>query len=309
MKWIFLFTCLSPFAFALTEQVLFIDSGSDNNQAWSKHTSSEELNVKKLLELLSRSPKGKELLKEAAEKAALKGQSIEEVIRPGDGSLTDTTLVRKFYPDRPERVTYETKSKVFINKAMPWREALLDLAHELTHYIHRETFNPYTLNFSAQDFVSSTIEGNGGEVHAFMSECLVMRELFTKDYAQNSNCSAIQDERGAPVRAKAVELFYQVGSFYSHIKKVMDEKGALGHFPKLTDEKIKFISSAYGVPYPLAALYEYQTVLTKVCENDKRRLTYMEQSRPQGGRAPASLETFRASLEKRCQNIQKIAQD
>ena len=34
----------------------------------------------------------------------------------------------------------------------------------------------------------------------------------------------------------------------------------------------------YAVPYPLAALREYETIMSKVCENDYKRLAYMRES-------------------------------
>ena len=75
---------------------------------------------------------------------------------------------------------------------------------------------------------------------------------------------------------------------------------------EITKEKINFISSAYGVPYPMAALMEYDLVLEKVCENDKKRLAYMQQGpkRNSASRGPASVsetqEKFVASYSVRC---------
>lgn len=272
---------------------------------WSEYTGSTEVNVLRLVEVLERSHTGKALVTAAAAKARASGLTLNDLITAGEGSLTDTTLIRKFHPDSPEDVAFETRSRVYINKHLAWREALLDLAHELTHYVSREPFNPYTLNFSLGDFVRSTIEGKGGEAHAFVNECLVMRELFTTELAQDSNCAQIgwgQDSSTALSRASA--LFYHMGSFYPQMKKVVDERGILKDFPSLSDQKIKFISSAYGLPYPLAAIQEYQSVLSKVCENDRRRLTYMAAPR---GRAPASLEKFRVSVEERCRTVSQVS--
>jgi hypothetical protein len=226
--------------------------------------------------------------------------TLTDLVLPGEGSLTDTTLVRKFHPDTPENVAFETRSKVYINRHLSWRDALLDLAHELTHYVHREPFNPYTLNFSLPDFVRSTIEGEGGEAHAFVTECQVMRELYTSEFAQDSNCSQIDAGHGQMNKARANELFYHLGQFYPQMKKIVESRGITSDFPHLSSDKIKFVSSAYGLPYPLAAMEEYQAVLTKVCENDRRRLTFMTAPT---GRSPASVEKFRQDVELRCPRI------
>ena len=266
---------------------------------WSKYTSSGDANVLRLVELLQRSTAGEALIKAAGAKASQSGLTITDLIEAGEGSLTDITLIRKFHPDTPENVVFETRSKVYINRHLPWREALLDLAHELTHYVYREPFNPYTLNFSLPDFVRSTIEGQGGEAHAFVTECQVMSELFTTEFSQDNNCSMIRGA-GTLERKRASELFYHVGTFYPQMKKIVEGRGIASEFPSIKDEKIKFVSSAYGLPYPMAAIEEYQSVLAKVCENDRRRLAYMS-----SGRAPASVEKFRASIEARCPTVSK----
>ena len=63
-----------------------------------------------------------------------------------------------------------------------------------------------------------------------------------------------------------------------------------------------FISSAYGLPYPLAAVHEYEAIMERVCQNDNRRLAIMRRN---ASRSPSSVEQARlrslASVhEKRC---------
>jgi hypothetical protein len=296
MKWIFTLIFCSTFSFAHEAKTIIVEAPMGTH--WAKWTASEETNVARLIELLQRSETGAKLISLASRKARAQGLTLADVIKAGEGSLTDTTLIRKFHPESPENVAFESRSVVYVNRQLAWREGLLDLAHELTHFVYRENFNPYTINFSLVDFVRSTIEGQGGEVHAFMTECRVMRELFTRDYVQDSNCSGIDKGRGDLDQGKAAEMFYHVGGFYSQIKKALADRGIIHHFPHLSVEKIKFVSSAYGLPYPLAAIQEYQTVLAKVCENDRRRLSYMQQ-----GRAPASVEKFRQDVEIRCPRV------
>jgi hypothetical protein len=269
-------------------------------RTWMDYTSSAELNLKKLLELLSRSRSGEKLIKEAAYKASLSGQTLTDVIKVGEGSLTDTTLVRKFSPQSPEHVIYESRSVVYINKNLAWDDALLDLAHELTHYVYRDGFNPYSESFNPKDFIKSTIEGNGGEVQAFLTECRVLRELFSKKVASRSNCQKIEDDSGQLSYTKAVELFYHVGSYYDGLKTQFQKREIASSFSDLKPEKINFISSAYGVPYPVAALMEYDLVVNKVCENDKKRLAYMQQG-PQRGPASQNMNSkFMESYSARC---------
>jgi hypothetical protein len=138
-----------------------------------------------------------------------------------------------------------------------------------------------------------------------MTECRVLKELFTKQVQSRSHCQKIEDESGQFSFTKTVDLFYHVGSYYDSFQKKLEDRSIASAFSQLKGSKINFISSAYGVPYPVAALMEYDLVVGKVCENDKRRLAYMQQSSTLSGtRAPASTtpdqEKFLASFEARC---------
>lgn len=270
---------------AVVEKTIHVEGSLSSKRTWMDYTSSSELNLKKLMELLMRSDSGVRILKEAQFKASRSGQTLDDVIKVGDSSLTDTTLVRKFSPTAPEHVVYETRSIVYINRNLAWDDALLDLAHELTHFVYRDGFNPYSESFNATDFIKSTIEGNGGEVQAFLTECRVLKELFSKQVQIRSNCKKIEDESGKLSYQKAVELFYHVGSYYDGFHSQLQKRDIASSFSDLKSEKINFISSAYGVPYPVAALMEFDLVLNKVCENDKKRLAYMQQA---PDRSPAS---------------------
>lgn len=272
-------------SWAVEEKNLHVEGRMSSAKSWSAYTSSDEINLQKLLDLLARSSTGEKLIKEARFKAARTGHLIEDVIKVGDSSLTDTTLVRKFSPHSPEHVIYESRSVVYINRNLRWDDALLDLAHELTHYVYREGFNPYSETFNAKDFIKSTIEGSGGEVQAFMTECKVLSELFSRRVQTRTNCQKIYDRSGRISFAKAVELFYHVGSYFDGLKEQLVKRDIASSFSDLKNEKITFVSSAYGVPYPVAALMEFDLVLNKVCENDKKRLAYMQQG---PSRSPAS---------------------
>lgn len=287
-------------ALATEEKTLHVE-GSMSRGTWMDYTSSSDLNLKKLFELLGRSRTGEKLIKEAQYKAARMGNLLTDVVKVGDSSLTDTTLVRKFSPHSPEHVIYESRSVVYISRHLAWDDALLDLAHELTHFVYRGSFNPYSDSFNAKDFIKATIEGEGGEVQAFLTECRVLKELFSTRVQSRSHCQKIENAGGELSYTKAVELFYHVGSYYPTFHQQLQNREIASSFSDLKSEKINFISSAYGVPYPLAALMEYDLVLNKVCENDRKRLAYMQQG-PQ--RTPASAtvgkEKFQESFSARC---------
>ncbi len=297
---ILLLISLSLPLFAVEERTIHVE-GSMSRGTWNDYTSSSELNLKKLFELLGRSRTGEKLIKEAQFKAAQNGLTLTDVVKVGDSSLTDTTLVRKFSPHSPEHVIYESRSVVYINRHLAWDDALLDLAHELTHFVYRGSFNPYSESFNAKDFIKSTIEGEGGEVQAFLTECRVLKELFSTKVQSRSHCQKIENSDGVLSYKRAVELFYHVGPYYASFHKQLQNRQIASSFSDLNEEKINFISSAYGVPYPLAAMMEYDLVLNKVCENDRKRLAYMQQG-PKRGPASESLgkDHFKDTHEARC---------
>jgi len=113
---------------AVEEKTIHVE-GQMSRGSWMDFTSSPELNLKKLFELLGHSRTGEKLIKEAQYKASRTGQTLHDVVKAGESSLTDTTLVRKFSPHSPEHVIYESRSMVFISRHLGWDDALLDLAH------------------------------------------------------------------------------------------------------------------------------------------------------------------------------------
>jgi hypothetical protein len=271
------------------------------SQQWMEFSRSSEVNVQRLLELLGRSTTGGKLLSAAQRKADQTGLKLLDVVIPGESSITDTTLIRRFHPEQPDKIDYHVESKIYLNRHLTWKDGLLDLAHELQHYIARDVFNPYQDNYDLEAFILSTIEGVGGEVQAFLTECQVLSELFSQKHYQESACGDIDPKLSRAEKVlMAKKLFYQVGSFYPQMQLISKKFGLSDKFDLLTDKKIKFISSAYGLPYPVAAYYEYQTVLNKVCENDRKRLAYLRQDK---GRSPASYTDLAQKLSRRCQLV------
>jgi hypothetical protein len=261
-----------------------------SQRTWLELGKSERESIESLIRILERSPTGLKLLQAASLKARETGRTLSDVIAAGEGSLTDTTLTRRFTPEAPDQVIYESRSVVYLNRRLNVREAILDLAHELTHFTYREPFNPYTNKFTLKSFVRSTVEGEGGEVEAFMMECQVLFELFPEESQSRSHCQQVVDPTSGKLsKARGIENFYRIGAYRDHFVKEMSEFNlAKDDLPMLSGLEPLFISSAWGLPYPVAAFREYVTIMGRACENDMKRLEIL---RTAIARAPASMES------------------
>lgn len=259
----------------------------DQQTAWIELAETEEESIKRLLDLLRESETGEKILKKADKRARGLGEELSDVVLAGEGSLTDTTLIRRFSPNNPNEMEYETRSKVYVNRRLRIVDAVLDLAHELTHYSFRTPFNPYNKNFTLEGFVKSTVEGTGGEVEAFLIECQVLEELFPQEAKQRENCRKIIDpETGRFSKKLGIEHFYRVGAHMRSFKQEMqDYELKERDFPYLSQNQALFISSAWGLPYPVAAFKEYVTIMGRACENDLKRLSLLKNRL---SRSPAS---------------------
>lgn len=258
--------------------VFDVEADLNFGKSWYQKEKSDEENIKRLADGLAKIPSGKLVLQKAKEKAKENGQTLYDVVGIGDGSLTDTTLIRRFSAANPAHVMYETKSKVFLNRHLKTLDALLDFAHELTHYTYREAFNPYDFHFHLKDFIKSTIEGKGGEVDAYIVECQVLKELLPGEGFFKSHCPKIYDEKiGALSKELGIEEFYKVGSHFEILKKDLEKFSVNeGDLPKSSGKEAIFISSAWGLPYPVAAVKEYANIMERVCKNDQKRISLME---------------------------------
>lgn len=292
------FLLLTIFSFHTQAEYIGLDEFRPK-KSWVAHSNNERKNIRHLIITLAKSKTGKALLLEAKKKAEKEDKTLLDIVAEGHGSLTDTTLIRRFTTGNPDHITYETTSKVFINRDLNQYDALLDLAHELTHYVYRTNFNPYQKNFDLGEFIKNTVEGQGGEVQAFIMECTIHRELFPKDFGNRHNCKKIIDEKSGKFSfAKAVKSFYKVGDYFESFVSVLNKHGLMEKFPDVNADQVSFISSAYGIPYPVAAFEEYISVLNKVCENDKKRIGYFKEK---SGRSPASIQKFEKDYLARCQ--------
>jgi hypothetical protein len=262
------------------------EQGPGLNQRWIHLATTPEESLGKLVALLAKSQTGRTIIKSASAKAKEQGQSLKEVLFVGESSLTDTTLMRRFVPTAPDEVTYETKSVVYLNRHLSVFDGLIDLAHELTHFNERQAFNPYRVNFTLKEFIASTVEGPGGEVEAYLSECQVLKELFPDFIRERSNCANVMEDDGGLSREKGIAHFYRIGGHMQQMQKELERyRVPTSDFPRLSGDTPIFISSAYGLPYPIAAVHEYTSIMGKACENDRRRLSLMEMRQ---AREPAS---------------------
>lgn len=273
-------------------KVIDVDEDVNYNEPWYKKTRSDEENFKRLVNALKRVETGKKVIEKATQKAAQQGYTLYDVVAIGDGSLTDTTLIRRFSASNPAQVVYETRSKVYLNRHLKMMDALLDFAHELTHFTYREPFNPYDSRFHLKDFIKSTVEGRGGEVDAYMVECKVLKELLPGEGFTRSNCPKVFDHKsGTLSKDLGVQEFYKVGRHFDGLKKDL-EKFAVTEkdLPQASGNDALFISSAWGLPYPVAAVKEYVNIMDRVCKNDKNRIALMQEKI---GRSPASSDSLK----------------
>lgn len=256
---------------------------------WFDDSFANEHNLHKVIQIIERSSLGRDLIQKSKEQAKANGKTLYEVILPGESSLTDTTLLRRYSKSNPSHVNYINKSVVYLNKELSLKDAVLDLVHELTHFVYRGPFNPYKQNYHLDEFIKMTIEGEGGELHAFINECKVKKQIFKED-SIDGTCSEIV-KNGKVEFEVGKERFYRSGQYHSRITEALKKFNIqTNSFPYLTEKSPVFISSAYGVPYTMAAVMEYASVMQRACQNDERRIVLFEQHLfgPDRGRSPAS---------------------
>lgn len=254
-------------------------------KSWRHLAKNDKESISQLLKIIESAPLGAKLLDKARLKAAQQSKRLEEVITPGEVSVTDTTLIRRFSAIDPTEIEYEARSKVYLDRTHNVKNAVLDLVHELTHYVYKEPFNPYRPKFSITKFMKDTIEGKGGEVDAFVLECKVGKHIFGRG-SISPQCQNIINREGEFSKNLAKYEFYKLGEYFGDfVRHAKKHNLDLNHLRYISRENGQLISSAWGSPYPMAVLEEYSTIMGKVCENDRKRLSYFQENL---GRQPAS---------------------
>lgn len=279
-------------------------------KSWTTLAKSSEKSFKVLLQILDRSPTARKVIAKAEDRASTQEQTLLSILSPGETSLSDMTLVRRFSSSDPSKVTYATQGKIYLNRSLYVFDAALDLIHELTHFSLRDTFNPYRENFTIKEFIASTIEGRGGEVDAYMVECQVLSEIAPQLERSHSVCQKIRDPKTFKLsRYHAIREFYKVGDEYSAFNKSIAAYNIeRGEVSAVSDDEPTFISSAYNLPYPLAAIKEYESIMSRACKNDLKRMALFTSKI---GRSPASaeplfkkaLDSIKGSYENRCKRF------
>lgn len=277
-------------------------SGEIKKKNWLDLADSHKQSIKEIINVIETSKAGLKLIAKARLKARMEDKSLLDVIQVGDVSITDTTLVRRFSPSRPGEIKYSTKSIVYIDRSLSAKNAVLDLSHELTHYVYKKPFNPYKEDFELSVFMYDTIEAEGGEVDAFLKECEIALDIFGKSML-SGQCQEVFNGEGFS-RAKSVEEFYKLGLHYNEFVEKSDKLKLNTSRLPISSRNSTLISSAWGVPYPLSVIEEFETIMGKVCRNDKKRLTYFDSNK---GRFPASAPSRITKLyndyHRRCKNF------
>lgn len=247
--------------------------GSSYSRNWLQGKSDREA-IDNLLNILKTTDTGRKIIETSKKRAKSFGVTLESVIYVGDVSITDTKIMRKFNSVSPERVEYKAIVKVFINKNLTLKDAVLDLAHELTHYAIKESFNPYEMKLSAKEYIVEILEGKGGEVDAYLNECRVISELFPS-FVGHSKCRMVMNHDGSLSKFKGAQQFYKIGIYFKDYVELLKKKGIESkEMPFLNDEVAVFISAAQGLPYPVASYREYLEMMERVCQNDFKRISY-----------------------------------
>lgn len=264
--------------------VISYDTPWDKKWTTAMGEGKQRLAIRHMIETLERSLTARKLLAKARLKAKIRNKNLEDVIIPGPVSITDSTVVRRFSSKNPLVVEYEHQLKIYLNSDLSFKDALLDLAHELEHFTHRPESNPYEHNKSLHEFIVEMIEGEGGEGAAVYKECMIAEEIFGSSYTRNSSCVRLK-ENDSYQWSLVVENFYRVGEFFDEFTKHFRSSDGrnpasdivTNYFPQLAKKQPVFVSSAYGLPYPLAAIMEYKKIEQTVCQNEQKRLGFLNQ--------------------------------
>ena len=289
--------CLSAALVARAEEAHSPDWWQERWVAAGARDHEEARELKRMLDLLASTMIGGALLEEAKSR----DPGFLDRIKVGDHSITETVFSRSFsLHDGKE--TIERENYLTVSRNLSRRDAVLDLGHELTHFIFRAPASPYKLGGSLEDFIRDGIEGLGGELDAFVMECRISIELeTTKRLPAHPICPRY---RRAKSGAQAVDReaarmdFYRVGGFLAGLKaKALSIR-------EISGSPVVFTSSYAKAPYPVALTAEFRDVRRAACENNSKKaaLIAREASRRKLGREPSgssdSLAKERARLKR-----------
>ncbi|MDB9786705.1 ImmA/IrrE family metallo-endopeptidase [Bacteriovoracaceae bacterium] len=262
----------------LTHSKILFSNVDYSNQRWTSLFSHRTSNIQNLIDHLKRSEFGIKLLATARIKARKKNISLVTLITDAEQSYTDTTLVRRYDERNLLNVKYQTNETIYINRNHSVAQAVLDLAHELTHFCYKQQFNPYRDHLTVVDYIRHVIESKGGEVSAFINECRIGNELFLTKGKTDIHCKNYLSMAARVGRQYLTRIFYQLGEYNTQFHRRMLEKWSLSKpFYGNLNKDIHFVSAVHGFPYPLAALVEYEEIISRSCEFEGQRLFKLSQ--------------------------------
>jgi hypothetical protein len=284
----------------LVSLALFGTQPLANAETLPKHSKER---LQGLIQILGKSPSGRRLLEQARLFWGLEdSREIVRHLKWDSASRTDAVLIRHFDPrtgleDRERRVT------IFLRSNQKLEEAVMDLAHELSHAVSKPVWDPYDPDLSAADYLFTSIEGPGGEIEAVSRECQVAYELREFGEFDLSRCerylkTAESTETPRVLRDLIRADFYKVGKWYPKLRERLGVQ--LRRFPMLSAQTPKLYSSTGQSPYPYALLREYEELTEIACENSRNRLRSFSDRQPAsaGNRDPS--RSVRQFIESRC---------
>lgn len=262
------------------------------------------------LGLLKESQSGLALIQAAESRWEIPAKKAwSDQVQFGPVSRTDAVLTRELDP-RTGREKRERIVTIFLKRGQSPSAVALDLAHELTHALAGQSWDPYDPELTAGKYIRSAIEGPGGEVDAVMRECQIEQELAKQGAIKSrSRCAryrAHTKEGPSFDRTRVLADFYRVGEWRTQMLVRLGSEAR--EFRGMTADKPTLYSSTGNAPYPVALYMEFSELNRVACDNTKRRMSRMGSASPAVSRAPGSVspdglllrsERF---LERRCQN-------
>lgn len=221
--------------------------------------------VLRSIQALGKIPVGRALLQKVE---ALWGPDQEKWltrILPGEISRTESVLTRHLDPVTQS----ETKVRevfVYLKLEQGLQDALMDLAHELTHATAKPTWDPYQADLTLGEYIWQNLEGDGGEIYAVYHECQAADEM----QFQTTRCERYQKLKGSNRLTQITKDFYKTGEWADGVTRTLGTD--LKRFPFLNNDRPELYSATGGKPYPAALWEEFSVLTSRACENSKRRL-------------------------------------
>lgn len=250
---------------------------------WNASVGSDPNALTKIFYIVQSSKTGRALI----ESAASRDPEFKKKIHIGKFSVTESTLQRSF-DLRSGDESIELNQEIFLSKNLKLSDAVLDLAHELTHFSFRNPMNPYEGVFEINRFIRHGIEGKGGELNAFMSECQVNDELQAKDknFPKHHLCERYRLGHQRFDAEAAGKDFYRVGVRAHELISKLEIK-------ELNTKAPIFRSAQTGTSYPEALAAEFNETQRLACNNNAKRLRLIQShaaGNDKANRVPASLQ-------------------